>query len=79
MKTYSSKIKRRILLDLESISSPSLLMQVLDFLKLISLSENKRSSNKPAILALAGSISDADATEVSGIIDQEFNQIEGDW
>lgn len=79
MKTYSSHIRHKIMSDLESISSPNLLMQILDFLKVISLSQRKPNSNRNAVLALAGSINDTDAAEVSKIIDQEFNQIEGDW
>lgn len=79
MRTYSSKIKHRILLDLESISSPRILMQVLDFLKIVSLSEKRPSSNKTAVLELAGTIDDAEAMEVTGIIDEEFNKIEGGW
>ncbi|MEL7428340.1 MAG: hypothetical protein AAFN81_35585 [Bacteroidota bacterium] len=64
---------------MESISSPIILMQVLDFLKIISLTEKKPTSNKLAVLELAGTINDAEATEVRGIIDEEFNNIEGDW
>lgn len=77
MKTYTSKIKRRILSDLESISSPGLLIQIFDYLKLISLSGHKPNSNKDAVLALAGTVNDAD--EVNKIIDQEFNTLEGEW
>lgn len=77
MKTYTSKIKRRILSDLESISSPGLLIQIFDYLKLISLNERKPNSNKDAVLALAGTVNDAD--EVNKIIDQEFNTLEGEW
>ena len=79
MKIKASKIKNLILSKLEGISNPNALMQVLDFLRIVSLNEAKPKSNRSAILSFAGVIDDAEAQEMQETLKREFNQIEGEW
>jgi len=79
MKVNASKIRNRILANLEGISNPNALIQVLDFLRIISLNESRPKSNRNSILAFAGVITDAEAKEMEEMFNDEFNQIEGDW
>lgn len=79
MKIYASKIRNRILANLEGISNPNALMQVLDFLRIVSLNEAKPKSNRSAILSFAGVIDDVEAKEMKETLKKEFNQIEGEW
>lgn len=79
MKITASKIRNRILSNLEGISNPNALMQVLDFLRIVSLNEAKPQSNRNAILSFAGVIDDMEAQEMQDTLNKEFNQIEGEW
>ncbi|MEM8900145.1 MAG: hypothetical protein AAGC85_18670 [Bacteroidota bacterium] len=79
MNSQSSHIKAEILKDLEGVTSPSLLEQIRDFLKLMKIKENNPKGNIEQVLAFAGTIDDKEAAELKDIINQAFNHIEGEW
>jgi len=73
-------IKDKILIDLTAIKSPNLLNQIFEFIQL--LKENNTVSevgNRDEVLSLAGQLSDADAEEIIATVNNEFNNIEGEW
>jgi len=74
-----TKLKARIISEIESMDNPSILGQVFDFLRLLRRSSPKPKSNRKAVLGLSGTLSSADAKEMEKIIRQEFNHIEGEW
>lgn len=73
-----TKLKQKIISEIEALNNPGVLGQIFDFLRLIRRNISKPKSNGAAVLALAGSISNEDAEEIQNIIDQEFNKIEGE-
>lgn len=79
MKTANTKIKQQILTNLEEISNPTLLLQILDFLRIMRSSETMMISNRSAVLDHAGSIDDDEAAEMKEQINREFSKTEGDW
>jgi len=73
-------IRDKILIDLTAIKSPNLLNQIFEFIQL--LKENSTVSevgNRDEVLSLAGQLSDADAEEIISTVNNEFNNIEGEW
>ena len=73
-----TKLKARIISEIESMDNPGTLGEVFDFLRLLRRNKPKPKSNKKAVLSLSGSLSPADAAEMEKIISKEFNNIEGD-
>jgi hypothetical protein len=53
-------------------------MEVLDFVKKIKAFDNYP-SNKESVMSFAGVISDTEAEEMINIVQEEFNDIEGEW
>ena len=74
-----TRLKERIISEIKSLESPSVLGQVFDFLLLIRRSQSKPRSNSKKVLGLAGTLSSSDAKEMQDIIGSEFNHIEGEW
>lgn len=74
-----TKLKQQIIKEINALKNPGILGQVFDFLRLIRRMDPKPKSNRSAVLSLAGSISNEEAEEMQKIIDQEFNNIEGEW
>lgn len=73
-------LKDKILTDLTSIKNPSLLNQIFEFMQFLNESNSvSQESNKGVVLSFAGVISDNDADEISSMINDEFNNIEGEW
>lgn len=72
------QIRSQILSSLESVSNPQILMEVLDFVKKIKAFDNYP-SNKESVMSFAGVISDTEAEEMINIVQEEFNDIEGEW
>ncbi len=73
-------LKDQILLDLSTIKNPYLLNQIFDFIQLQKkMYATAQESNKNDVLQFAGVIDDKEAENLSNIIDEEFNQIEGGW
>lgn len=72
-------IIEKINLDLRDIVQPELLEQIADFISFLKQKSQQPNSNRAAILALAGSLSDSDAEQMRQTINTEFNNIEGDW
>ena len=72
-------MKENILSDINSIGNPALLNQVYEYLQLLKVSKSLKIKNQAEIVKLAGSLSSKDAAEISAIINDEFNEIEGDW
>lgn len=72
-------MKENILSDIDNIGNPALLNQVYEYLQLLKLNKSMKIKNQPDVLKFAGSLSSKDAKEISAIIENEFNEIEGDW
>jgi len=68
-------IKSKILVDLEKLS-PEMLGHTLQFIESL---RKRKSNKKQSFMELAGTISKKDAMEMKGIIQKEFNNIEGEW
>ena len=72
-------IKEKIVLDIEEMENPSLLNQIQEFITLIKRNVPQNNKNIEEVLSFSGVISDTEALELHNIVDQEFNNIEGDW
>ncbi|WP_184176110.1 hypothetical protein [Rhabdobacter roseus] len=72
-------IQEQIQRDVALISENSYLQtQLYDFLRLLK-ANMPRKSNVDEVLALAGTIDNEDTQEITQIINEEFNKIDGDW
>jgi hypothetical protein len=78
-KRQMTKLKERIISEIESLESPGILGQVFDFLLMLRRNTSKSRTNGKEVLSLAGTLAPSDAKEMQDIISQEFNQIEGEW
>ena len=74
-----TKLKERIISEINSLENPSILGQVFDFLRLIRRNTLTPRSNAKEVLSLSGILASDDAKEMQNIISQEFNKIEGEW
>jgi hypothetical protein len=74
-----TRLKQRIISEIESLDNPGILGQIFDFLRLVKKSAMGPRSNRKAVMSLAGSLSSVDAKEMEKIINEEFNGIEGEW
>ena len=73
-------LKDKILIDLRMIKNPNLLNQIFEFIQIIKESySTSQESNKQNVLKFAGVITDEEAKEIKGIINKEFNNLEGEW
>lgn len=72
-------LKEQINLDIEDIQNPNILNQIQAFIKLVKRNIPNNDKNIKAVLANAGSISDQEAKKLHCLINNEFNNIEGDW
>jgi hypothetical protein len=70
-------VKEQILKAIGDIDSPQRLKELLDYIK--RLNSDKHLSNRDKVLSLAGTISNKEAVRMKKIIDEEFNNIEGEW
>ena len=72
-------IKDQILVDLGKIRNLRVLYQILEYIRLLrkNIVEEKRNIDK--ILACAGSLPKEDAEEIQQDLDNQFNEIEGEW
>ena len=72
-------IQEQIQRDVALISENSYLQtQLYDFLRLLK-ANMPRKKNVDDVLALAGTIDQEDAQEITQIIHEEFSKIDGDW
>jgi hypothetical protein len=72
-------IQEQIQQDVALVSENSNLQaQLYDFLRLLK-ANLPRKRNVEDVLSLAGTIEDADAQEITRIINGEFSKIDGDW
>ncbi len=74
-------LKEKILLDLAEIKNPSILNQIFEFIQLVKkeVPTPIQEQNKKEVFQFVGVLSDEDAREINGVIDSEFNNIEGEW
>lgn len=72
-------IKDQILVDLGKIRNLRILYQILEYIRLLrkNIGEGKR--NIDEVLACAGSLSKEDAIEIQQDLNNQFNEIEGEW
>ena len=73
-------MKDKLLRDLGEIKDPVVLNQVFEFLQFLNRKLDKQlPSNRQAVLSFAGTLNAEDAKAMQTLIDQEFENIEGDW
>ena len=72
-------LKEQIIKDINAIADLQLLNQLFEYVQVIKRTETKVTSNRERVLQLAGSITDEEAKEVRKMVNDEFNQIEGEW
>ncbi|MCX7098390.1 MAG: hypothetical protein NTV43_10870 [Methylococcales bacterium] len=69
-------VKQQLIAEIEEIDNPITLVQLFEIMQLIKQNAGKRNT---LISRFAGCLNDADAQEMRGIVDNEFNKIEGEW
>ncbi len=73
-------IKEKLLLDLQEIKNPNLLNQIFEFIQILKKNyTTSNESNKAEVWKSIASISASEASEIQNIVNDEFNNIEGDW
>jgi hypothetical protein len=72
-------IRDQILIDLGKIENLRILYQVLEYLRLIRKNIEEGQGNIDEVLAFAGSLPEEDAKEISQDLENQFNEIEGEW
>lgn len=72
-------LREQIIKEVNAIADLQLLNQLFEYVQVIKRTENKVTPNRERVLQLAGSITNEEAEEVRKIINDEFNQIEGEW
>jgi len=72
-------IKDQILVDLEKIQNLRILYQILEYLRLIRKSIEEGKGNIDEVLAFAGSLPEEAAQEIRQDLENQFNEIEGEW
>lgn len=72
-------LRARIIHDVNSIADQQLLHQLFDYVQVIKRTPNQITSNREAVLRFAGTLSDAEASDLRDTLSQEFGQIEGEW
>ena len=72
-------IRDQILIDLGKIENHRILYQVLEYLRLIRKNIEEEQGNIEEILAFAGSLPEEDANEISQDLENQFNELEGEW
>jgi hypothetical protein len=73
-------VREKILADLQQITNPDMLNQILEFLRLITRGTVEQSkSNKELVLGFAGCLTNEEAESMKKLVEEEFNQIEGEW
>ena len=68
-------IRERLILEILQIQEDQLLEQLQVFLKKI----QSQHSNTNAVLCFAGSLETEEGQEIEDSLNNDFNQIEGDW
>ncbi len=72
-------LREQIIKEVNAIADLQLLNQLFEYVQVIKRTENKVTPNRERVLQLAGSITNEEAEEVRKTINDEFNQIEGEW
>ncbi len=72
-------LKEQIIKDINTIADLQSLNQLFDYVQIIKRTLATVSPNRERVLQSAGSINDEEAREIKQIIENEFNQTEGDW
>jgi hypothetical protein len=72
-------LKEQIIKDVNTIADLQLLNQLFEYVQVIKRTVGKVTSNRKNVLQFAGSIDDEEAKQVRQVIDNEFNQLEGEW
>lgn len=77
--TENMSLKDRIKHNLELITNPNTLNEILDFIKPYTTISNTSEGNIKAVLAHAGVFSNEDANNFLDTINSEFNKIDDEW
>lgn len=72
-------IKDQILNDLREIQNLRILYQILEYVRLLRKHIEEERGNIESVLAYAGVLTDEDAEEIRQDIENQFNEIEGEW
>ena len=73
-------IKDQIFSNLKEIQNQRILYQILDFVNIVRRNlEEARTRNLERVLAFSGALQKEDAEEIQKDLEDQFNEIEGDW
>ncbi len=72
-------LRDQIIKDVNTIADLQLLNQLFEYVQVIKRTVTKVTSNRENVLKFAGSIDNEEAKQVRQAINDEFNQIEGEW
>lgn len=72
-------LRNTILKDIRKIDNPAVLNQLFEYLQLLKKNANMQRGNTAAVLHFAGTISNAEASAMKQIIENEFSATEGEW
>jgi hypothetical protein len=72
-------LREQIIKEVNAIADLQLLNQLFEYVQVIKRTENKITPNRERVLQLAGSITNEEAEAVRKVVNDEFNQIEGEW
>lgn len=69
-------VKQQLIAEIEEIDNPITLVQLFEVMQYIKQNTGQQNT---LISRFADYLTDADAQEMRGIVDNEFNKIEGEW
>ena len=72
-------IRDQILVDLEKIQNLRILYQILEYVRLLRKNLEQGKGNVDDVLRCAGSLPREDAEEIQDDLENQFNEIEGEW
>lgn len=72
-------LREQIIKDVNTIADLKLLNQLFDYVQVLKRTVIQVTPNRERVLQLAGSMNDEESKEIKQIIENEFNQTEGDW
>ncbi len=72
-------IRDQILVDLEKIQNLRILYQILDYIRLLRKNLEVGKGNVDEVLECAGSLPREDAEKIREDLENQFNEIEGEW
>jgi hypothetical protein len=72
-------IRARIIRDVNTIADKQLLSQLYSYMQLLKCKPHQLIPNREAVISFAGTLTDAEAANLSHTLSREFGQLEGEW